>query len=120
MKSQSILLISILTSVALSCSGKLVKDEQVRELDEKYMGEYVTTTTIDIGNLETMKAGTKVKLYFQSGKKSIKVYAYPVHETREQAMAKSIVILFKSDFPDEKYDQAMLEQKIGEVVRKEK
>ncbi|MDH5716253.1 MAG: type II secretion system-associated lipoprotein [Spirochaetia bacterium] len=98
------------------CSGRFVKREELNYFSEKYAATYVLKKEIDIGNNKTMKAGTQVKLYFISDSSSVKVYAYLPALAREEAVGKNILLLFESDFPDEKYDREFLEKRLEEIL----
>ena len=107
--------IILLTQLVAFCSGRFVKREELKFLHEKYQGDFILKKKVDVGNNETMKAGTKVKVYFRSDSESVKVYAYKANEPREQAMGKNIIYLFETDFPDEEYDRKIFLQKLDAV-----
>jgi len=109
-----IILLSALFSFA--CSGRLVKREELKVLNQKYSKEYLLKEKADIGNNRSMKAGTRVKIFFRSDSDSVKVYAYRFNEPREQALGKNILYLFENDFPDEEYTLKYLEEKIDKLI----
>lgn len=108
----------MLTVIFGGCTISFVKQDVLKSLDEKYKGVYVVLGDIPIGNDETLKAGTKVRLYFQSGGNSLKVYAYPFETPRERALGKNILYLFDADFPENKYTEAVLDKRLLEIVKK--
>ncbi|RME93673.1 MAG: type II secretion system-associated lipoprotein [Candidatus Hydrogenedentota bacterium] len=104
------------TILMIQCSGRFVKKEELQYLQKKYSGIYVIKKPVDIGNNRKLKPGMRVKLFFQSGSESVKVYAYPANEPREEALGKNILYLFEEDFPKEKYSREVLEKKLNEIV----
>ena len=114
-----ILLIGISVS-SIMCSGRFVKKDEIQYLEKKYAKEYVTKQKIDIGNNQFMKSGMKVLLFFSSGSESVKVYAYPANQPREEAQGKNILYLFETDFPDEKYKREIFEEKLAALVEEAK
>jgi len=107
----------IISLIAFGCSGRFVKKEKLSSLNEKYSGEYITIKNIDIGNNETMKAGTRIKIYFASGSDSIKVYAYPANQPRENAIGNNILYLFDTDFTKKKFSEEKLEESLKEIIK---
>jgi len=104
--------------VLTGCALSFVKDDTLKALEKKYEGIYLCLTEMDIGNEDTMKSGTKVRLYFQSGTNSIKVYGYPIESPREQAIGKNIMYLFDTDFPDNKFEESVFDKKLAEHLKK--
>ncbi|MDH4263915.1 MAG: type II secretion system-associated lipoprotein [Spirochaetia bacterium] len=100
------------------CTLSYVKDDTLKSLEKKYEGVYVCTKDLPIGNDEFVKSGTRVRLYFQSGTNSLKVYAYPFDISREQSIGKNILYLFDTDFPDNKFEEVVLDSKLKEIVKK--
>jgi type II secretion system-associated lipoprotein len=100
------------------CTITYLKDDMLKSLEKKYEGVYACIADLSTGNDEIIKAGTKVRLYFQSGSITVKVYAYPFEIRRELAIGKNIIYLFDTDFPDSKFDEAVLDKKIKEVLKK--
>ena len=104
----------------IACSPRFVKEDQIKEIEKKYTGTYILKKDIEVGVNELLKTGTKVKLYIVSGRKLIKVYAYPVKEDRESTLGQNILLLFETDFPDRKFNQEVFDKKLNEIVRKAK
>ena len=100
------------------CTLSYVKEDTLKSLEKKYEGIYVCLKDLPTGNDEFMKSGTRVRLYFQSGSNSLKVYAYPFDISREQSIGKNILYLFDTDFPDNKFEEIVLENKLQEIVKK--
>lgn len=116
----SFLTIFFLALVFEACSGRFVKREQLNELEQDYQGIYEIVADIDVGNndYEPLPVGSQVRLYFRSGGESVKVYAYPHTQRREEALGKNILYMFEGDFPEEEYDRKLFEEKLNTIVRK--
>ena len=115
-------IIALLFSLSIlftACTLNFVKDDELKALQQKYEGIYICIADIVPGNNDTIKAGTSVRLYLQSGSNSIKVYAYPIDEPREKALGKNILYLFDTDFPESKFMDVVLEKKINQIVKKQ-
>ena len=100
------------------CATPMLQDDEIATLNEAYSGVYVLTQDVDAGNSVTVRAGTKIRLYFKSGEGSVKVYGYHPDQSREGAVGNNILYLFEADFPEGEYDRAFLELKLNKVVRK--
>ncbi len=98
------------------CSGRFVKREELQYFEEKYSGVYIMKQKVDAGNNQYVAQGSRVRLYFRADSDSVKVYAYPHNQTREMAMGKNILLLFAEDFPDEKYNREIFENKLNELI----
>lgn len=118
MKNFIIILASLL--FVLSCSRDFIKEPEFSAINEKYSGVYIIKEKVDIGNEETMAAGSRVKIYIQTTDESVKVYAYNVKEDREQAVGKNILYLFKTDFPDKKFDAEFFDQELQKILKEAK
>lgn len=93
-----------------------MKREELDYLNKKYAGEFIIKKPVDIGNNRKLKKGARVYIYFRSGSESVKVYAYPSNQPREEAIGKNILFLFEEDFPNEKYSRKLLEKKLDEII----
>ena len=111
-----ILFSAILSFVA--CSGRFVKKNELVWLKQSYNGQFSLKKEIDIGNNESLPAGSRVRLYFRSSSKDIRVYAYKFNEPRESAIGKNILYLFESDFKDEEYNRKAFLGKLNELIAK--
>ena len=111
-----ILFSTILSFVA--CSGRFVKKNELVWLKKSYKGQFSLKKEIDIGNNESLPAGSRVRLYFRSSSKNIRVYAYKFNEPRESAIGKNILYLFESDFEDEEYNRRVFLGKLNELIAK--
>ena len=101
-----------------ACSARFVNQTELKSLKEKYLGTYVILKAVDIGNNRKAERGSKVKLYFAATSESVKVYAYPHTEPREEAIGNNILYLFEDDFPTEAWDREFFEKKLSEIVKK--
>lgn len=108
----------LLATVFSDCTISYIKEDTLKSLQEKYEAVYVCIHDISVGNDEFLKAGTRVRLYFQSGSNSLKVYAYPFETPRERALGKNILYLFDTDFPDNKFMEAVLDKRLNEILKK--
>jgi len=115
---KKILPVILLFLTGAGCMKSFIKDSDLMQLEKRYEGVYILIKDTSIGNRRELKAGTKVRLYFTSGKGSVKVYAYSPDEDRETALGDNILYLFESDFPDNVFDDELFEMKLFEVVKK--
>ncbi|MES0488674.1 MAG: type II secretion system-associated lipoprotein [Leptospirales bacterium] len=118
---KKIRLLAILPFLAfIACSPKFVKQDQVSELEKKYTGVYILKKNVEVGINEILKKGTKVRLYIVSGRKLVKVYAYPAKDNRESTLGQNILLLFETQFPEKKFNQEIFIKKLNEIVKKAK
>lgn len=94
----------------------MVKKKELLRLNSKYDGVYSAKQELDIGNNKTIPAGTRLRLFFASKGKTVKVYAYPADALREEALGDNILYLFNTDFPNEKYSAEYLEKQLEEKI----
>lgn len=94
----------------------MVKKEELKRLNSKYNAVYTAKKELDIGNNKTIPIGTRLRLFFASKGKTIKVYAYPADALREEALGDNILYLFNTDFPDGEYSAQYLEQQLEEKI----
>lgn len=105
-----------LLALLSACSSKLVKKEEVVRISKDYENVYVLKDKIDVGNFESLNKGAKVRLYFKAGGEFITVAAYPYAQPREEASGKVILQVFEGDFPNKKFNEAVLRTRIGDLV----
>jgi len=132
---KTIILLGIIIQICIACSGRFVKRDELKYLRTQYKGVFISIKDIDIGNNQTLKKGTKIKLYFRSGGESVKVYAYLFGKSRESAEGKNILYLFESDFTkaklkeegykfdksrfiDEEYNRTYFQSRLDYLVKK--
>ncbi len=97
------------------CSEKFVKEKQLDALNQDLIGVYKANTDIDIGNGKSLPKGDIVCLYASSTEKdSVKLYAYPYREVREEVLPSNVLYMFKEDFEGKKFDQQVFEKNISE------
>lgn len=100
-----------------ACTAGMIKKPEVVKLNQEHSRVYVAIDTIDLGNNETFKKGTELRLFFDSKGGSIKVYAYPAEAMREEVLPKNILYLFREDFPNKSYSAKFLEKRLLEKVQ---
>jgi len=100
------------------CNQKFVKRDEIKVLQKKYSGEYFLLKKIETSNNESLKKGSRIKIYFRSGSHSIKAYAYPYNEDRETVMGDNILYLFDNEFEKKKYNRESFEKKLAEIIKK--
>jgi len=94
---------------------EIVKEKQLDALNRNLIGVYKASTDIDIGNGKSLPKGDMVCLYASSTEKdSVKLYAYPYREVREEVLPSNVLYMFKEDFGSKKFDQQVFEKKISE------
>lgn len=121
LKFGKLLLFFFFCSITIThCTINFVKNNKLKSLEKDYAGVYLLKKDISITPDDTLKAGTRVRLYFFSGSDSIKVYAYEANQRREEAVGKNILYLFETDFPDGKYDDKILAGNLKELLQKTK
>lgn len=116
MSVKSALLLFLVSILIIACSGRLVKREQLEEINKKYSMVYNLKADVDIGNGEKLNKGNKVKIYIQSGSETLKVYAYPYNQSREEAFGKNILQMFEEDFTDQKFNRKVFEDKMATLL----
>lgn len=110
----TLLLVVLLLTTA--CSSKLVRKEEIQRISKDFEGVYVIKERIDVGNFDNLNKGARVKVFFKTAGDYVSVYAYPYSQPREEAVGKNILQLFDTDFPDKKFSEEVLRQKIAQVV----
>ncbi len=99
-----------------SCIAPFIPEKQMALLRNTYVGSYRTRKTINIGNNAELIKSTKIKLYFITNSKTIKVYAYAPSDLREEAMGSNILYLFKDEFPNKKWNIQFFKQKLQDIL----
>lgn len=103
---------------ASRCGGKFVRTADVQKISQDYEGVYSLKKKIDTGNYESLNQGAKVKIYFKTAGEYVSVYAYPYSQSREEASGKNILQLFDTDFPDKKFSESLLREKLDAIIEK--
>lgn len=107
-------------ALALACGGKFVRKDEVQRISKDYEGVFVLKDRVDVGNFDTLNKGAKVKLYFKTAGDYVAVQAYPYSQPREEAVGKNILQLFEGDFPDKKFNEQFLRERLALVVEEYK
>lgn len=103
----------------LSCSSTgMLKRAELERLQKKYDGVYAAASDIDIGNNQIIESGTRFRLFFDGNMKSVKVYAFPEDQPREQVLGSNILYIFKTDFPQGEYSGAYLEKELQNLIKR--
>ena len=111
---------AIFLPLAIACGSKLVRKEEVQRISKEYEGVYVIKERIDVGNFDTLNKGARVRIFFKTAGDYVSVYAYPYSQPREEANGKNILLLFEGDFPDKKFSEELLKQRIAALVEEYK
>ena len=101
------------------CSGRFVVREKLKVLNDKWAGDrmYLLNEDVDVGNGETMKKGTKIKIFIVSDSYSVKVKAYDNTESREKAIGKNVVFMYEAQFKNEEFDQKIFEEQLVKTLK---
>ncbi len=113
-------LLVALILLVMACSSKLVRKEEIQRISKEYEGVYVIKDRVDVGNFDNLNKGARVKVFFKTAGDYVSVYAYPYSQPREEAVGKNILQLFDTDFPDKKFSEEVLKQRIAQVVEEYK
>lgn len=109
-------LFALFASLLMACGSRFVKKEEIQRISKDYEGVYVLRERVETGNFDSLNKGARVKLFFKAAGDYVSVYAYPYSQSREEAVGKNILQLFESDFPDKKFSEALLRQRINDLV----
>ena len=122
MHRQQAFVLLLLTALfaAAGCGSRFVKKDDVVKVSKDYEKIYVLKERIDIGNFESLNKGAKVRIYFKTTGEYVSVYAYPYSQPREEAQGKSILQLFETDFPNKKFNDQVLRDRIGALLEEYK
>jgi len=107
-------------SLAIACGSKLVRKEEVQRISKEYEGVYAVKERIDVGNFDTLNKGARVRIFFKTAGDYVSVYAYPYSQPREEANGKNILQMFEGDFPNKKFSEELLKQRIAALVEEYK
>ena len=114
----SLILISL--TVGIACGSRFVKKDEVVKISKDYEKVYVLKERIDIGNFESLNKGAKMRIYFKATGEYVSVYAYPYSQPREEAQGKCILQLFEADFPNKKFSEQVLRERIAALLEEHK
>jgi type II secretion system-associated lipoprotein len=115
-----ILLILIASIAGMACGSRFVKKDEVVKFSKDYEKVFVLKERIDIGNFESLNKGAKMRIYFKATGEYVSVYAYPYSQPREEAQGKCILQLFETDFPNKKFSEQVLRDRIGLLLEEHK
>lgn len=99
-----------------SCGSRFIRKEEIQRLSKDYEGVYVLRESVETGNFESLNKGARVRIFFKAAADYVSVYAYPHSQQREEAEGKNILQLFESDFPDKKFSEEILRQRLSELI----
>lgn len=109
-----------LTALLFACSSRLVKKEEIVRISKEYEKVYVLKEKIDVGNFDSLNKGAKVRIFFKTSGDYVSIYAYPYSQPREEAVGKNILQLFESDFPNKKFSEQVLRERIAALLEEYK
>lgn len=115
-----ILFIVIALIAGIGCGSRFVKKEEVVKFSKEYDKVYTLKERIEIGNFETLNKGAKMRIYFKTTGEYISIYAYPYSQPREEAQGKCILQVFETDFPDKKFKDQILRDRIAVLLEEYK
>jgi len=106
---------------SLGCSS-FVKDRDAQwlrgyESRENFGPKFVLLKDIEI-NREKLMKGTVVRIITVTDSDWLKVYVYKATESALKSKRFLALYLFKSDFPNEKFDKATFERELRKVLLK--
>lgn len=107
-------------ALCAACGSRLVKKEDIQRISKDYEKIYVIKDRVETGNFDSLGKGAKVRIYFKAAGEYISVYAYPHSQLREEASGKNILQLFETDFPDKKFKEEILRERIAALVEEYK
>lgn len=111
----SLAVMLILLASILSCKS-FVPDEGVEKLEKWEDSRYVLLKDITHGDL-TLKSGTAVGIITVTGKDWVKIYGYDASVDLLVAERVLLLYLFEDVFPDEKYDETVVQARFAEIAR---
>ncbi|MFO1479490.1 MAG: type II secretion system-associated lipoprotein [Turneriella sp.] len=120
MRRTSIVLVTSLALVLFACGSRFIKKEEIQRISKNYEGVYVLRERVETGNFDSLNKGARVKIFFKAAGDYVSIYAYPYSQPREEAVGKNILQLFESDFPDKKFSEEVLRQRISDLVEEYK
>lgn len=119
-KQVSILLFMAILFASVACGSRFVKKEEVVKFSKDYEKVYMLKERIDIGNFESLNKGAKMRIYFKATGEYVSVYAYPYSQPREEAQGKCILQLFETDFPNKKFSDQVLRDRLALLLEENK
>ena len=107
--------ILILYFLLVACSSRLVPKEKLLEYNEVLLGRvYVLKEDLIISQDESIKKGTKVRVFVESTPSLLKVKCYPVEESREYAVGRMAIYKINDEFEKKSLNFEDLELIISE------
>lgn len=113
-------LLAVLAPILFACGSRFIKKEEIQKISKDYEGVYVLRESVETGNFDSLNKGARVKIFFKAAADYVSIYAYPYSQPREEAVGKNILQLFEGDFPEKKFSEALLRQRIGDLVEEYK
>lgn len=120
MRRTFVVLVASLALGLLACGSRFIRKEEIQRISKDYEGVYVLRERVETGNFDSLNKGARVKIFFKAAGDYVSVYAYPSSQSREEAVGKNILQLFESDFPDKKFSEELLRQRIAGLVEEYK
>ncbi|GAB4443483.1 MAG: hypothetical protein OHK0011_25760 [Turneriella sp.] len=111
---------AFLALLLVACGSRFVKKEDIQRISKDYEGVYVLRERVETGNFDFLNKGARVKIFFKAAGDYVSIYAYPYSQPREEAEGKNILQLFEGDFPDKKFSEAFLRQRLAELIEEYK
>jgi type II secretion system-associated lipoprotein len=108
--------LAALATLLVACGSRFVKKEEIQRISKDYEGVYVLRQRVETGNFDSLNKGARVKIFFKAAGDYVSVYAYPYSQPREEAVGKNILQLFEGDFPDKKFNEALLRERLAELL----
>jgi type II secretion system-associated lipoprotein len=108
--------LAALATLLVACGSRFVKKEEIQRISKDYEGVYVLRERVETGNFDSLNKGARVKIFFKAAGDYVSVYAYPYSQPREEAVGKNILQLFEGDFPDKKFNEALLRERLAELL----
>lgn len=116
MRSAFPIALAALATLLVACGSRFVKKEEIQRISKDYEGVYVLRERVETGNFDSLNKGARVKIFFKAAGDYVSVYAYPYSQPREEAVGKNILQLFEGDFPDKKFNEALLRERLAELL----
>ncbi len=125
----TILLLFAVLPLFSSCKTSLIRKKEVVALNREFENRIfvarkeIRPEFLGEGNRENevlFPAGTRLKIWVESSVEWVRVKAYRVTENREQTPGKTIIYLFHTDLGEQEKPEAVLMEKIDEILREER
>lgn len=99
----------------LSCSTRLIPKEKVREYNDVLLSRtYIIREDLVLSKSDSIRKGSKVRVYVESTPSLLKVKCYPIEESREYAIGRMAIYRINEEVESREIGFPELEEILAE------